>query len=240
MKLAIGFGQNAVADLQASLFHADQGDHSKVIVEPAIDDECLQRGVAITLGRRDVGDEILEGILNAHARLRTDQTSLGRVDSDDLFDLGADPFRIRLGKVHLVEDRQHFKALLDGRVAVRHRLGLYALPGIDHQKRTLAGRQGARHLVGKIDVTGGVDEVQEVGFTVTRVILKRDALGLDGDTALALDVHGIEHLVLHLAITQAPAVLDKAIGQRRLAVVDVGDDRKVADVVQFAQDILAA
>jgi hypothetical protein len=57
-------------------------------------------------------------------------------------------------------------------------------------------------------------------------VFEGDALRLDRDAALALDIHRIEHLFLHLAVTEPPAVLYKAIGQRRLAVVDMGDDRK--------------
>jgi hypothetical protein len=34
---------------------------------------------------------------------------------------------------------------------------------------------------------------------------------------------------LHLALAQSAAHLDQAVGQRRLAVVDVGDDGEVAD-----------
>src|SRR5690606_25215739 len=50
----------------------------------------------------------------------------------------------------------------------------------------------------------------------------------------ALQVHRIEDLVQHLALVQPAADLDEAIGQRGLAVIDVGDDRKVADVLHEA------
>ena len=44
-----------------------------------------------------------------------------------------------------------------------------------------------------------IDKVQPVSFAIVRGILQRDALGLDGDAALALQVHGIEHLRCHFA-----------------------------------------
>src|SRR3546814_12120248 len=40
----------------------------------------------------------------------------------------------------------------------------------------------------------------------------------------------VDHLGFHLARGQASAQLDDAVGQGRLAVVDVGDDREIADV----------
>src|SRR5690606_30491197 len=97
-----------------------------------------------------------------------------------------------------------------------------------HEQRALARRERARHLVGEIDVPGRVDHVQPVQLPVARAVVERHALGLDGDTALALERERVEHLVLHLAFAQTPAQLDETIRQGRLAVVDVRDDGEVA------------
>ena len=40
---------------------------------------------------------------------------------------------------------------------------------------------------------------------------------LDRDAALALDLHGIEYLLLHLARRQPAAMLNQAVGQGRLS-----------------------
>src|SRR5690606_5590487 len=45
-----------------------------------------------------------------------------------------------------------------------------------------------------------------------------------------LDRVVVEHLRFHLARGQAAADLDDAVGERRLAVVDVGDDGEIADL----------
>ena len=52
---------------------------------------------------------------------------------------------------------------------------------------------------------------------------------LDRDAALALEVHRVEDLRFHLARLERAGDLEKAVCQRRLAVVDVRDDREVAD-----------
>jgi hypothetical protein len=62
-------------------------------------------------------------------------------------------------------------------------------------------------------------------------VLQRGRLRLDGDAALALDIHRVEHLGFHLAVRQSTATLDDAISECRLAVVDMGNDGEVADVV---------
>ena len=77
----------------------------------------------------------------------------------------------------------------------------------------------------------GVDEVEEVFGAVGRAMHQRGGLCLDGDAPLALQVHRVEHLAVHLAFGQPPQALDQPIGQRGLAMVDVGDDGKVANVL---------
>jgi hypothetical protein len=57
-----------------------------------------------------------------------------------------------------------------------------------------------------------------------------DRLALDRDPALPLEVHRVQQLGAHLAGIDGVGELENAIGERRLAVVDVRDDREVADV----------
>ena len=80
-----------------------------------------------------------------------------------------------------------------------------------------------------------IDKVKLVGFTILSLVIQGDALGLDGDAALALDIHRIEHLMLHLARAKTTANLDKTICQRRLAVIDVSNDRKISDMTEVTQ-----
>jgi len=53
---------------------------------------------------------------------------------------------------------------------------------------------------------------------------------LDRDPALALEVHRVEELLGHLPLGERPRPLHQAVGERRLTVVDVRDDREVPDV----------
>ena len=80
-------------------------------------------------------------------------------------------------------------------------------------------------------MAGGVDQVELVGLAVLRLIVQPHRLRLDGDAALALDVHRVEHLLLHLPVGQAPGELDQPIRERRLAVINMGDDREIADML---------
>ena len=63
-----------------------------------------------------------------------------------------------------------------------------------------------------------------------RLVHHADGVGLDGDAAFALEVHGVEDLGLHLARGDGAGELEEPVGEGGLAVIDVGDDGEVADV----------
>ena len=77
---------------------------------------------------------------------------------------------------------------------------------------------------------GGVDQMQLIGLAVLRGVHHAHRLRLDRDAALALEVHRVEHLRAHLTRRDRMRQLEDPIGERRLAVIDVRDDREVADV----------
>ena len=119
--------------------------------------------------------------------------------------------------------------MIDGEIGVGERLGFDSLRGVDDQQRAFAGGEGTRDFVGEIDVAGSVDQVELVSLAVLRGVGHADGVGLDGDAAFALQVHGVEHLGLHFARGERSGQLQQAVGQRGFAVVDVRDDREIAD-----------
>src|SRR5262249_687900 len=80
------------------------------------------------------------------------------------------------------------------------------------------------------DVAWSVNKVELVSLAILRRVHHADSVGLDGNSTLALQVHAVEHLGLHLARGQRPGELQQAVGERRLPVVDVRDDGEVAKV----------
>ena len=175
-------------------------------------------------------DDGFEHVGDAEAGLGRDQHGAGGVDADHLLDLLADALGLGGRQVDLVEDDDDLVVLVDGLVDVGQCLRFDALRGVDDEQRALAGGERARHLVGEVDMAGRVDEVEHVVLAVVGAVVEAHGLRLDGDAALALDVHRVEHLLLHVARLQPAGGLDQPVGERRLAVVDVGDDREIADV----------
>ena len=74
------------------------------------------------------------------------------------------------------------------------------------------------------------DLLEAIVFLVSPPEGDANRVRLDGDAALALDVHRVEQLGLHVALLHRVGELEDAVRDRRLAVVDVRNDREVADM----------
>ena len=184
---------------------------------------------SIGLGRRDAVDDRLEHLVDADAGLGGHQQRVGGVEADGLLDLLLDPVGARDRQIDLVEHRDDVEIVVERDVDVGERLRLDALRGVDDQERAFAGGQRPRHLVVEVDVAGRVDQVELIGLAVVGLVRELDRLRLDRDAALALELHVVEELVLHLARGDRATALQDAVGERRLAVIDVSDDREVTD-----------
>ena len=135
---------------------------------------------------------------------------------------------IGVRQIDLVDHRNDREALFVREMHVRHRLRFHALRRIDDQQRALARRQTARNFVGKIDVPRRIEQIQPIGLARLRCIIHRHRMRLDRDAALPLQVHRIEQLVLPIALLDGARALQQPVRQRRLAVIDVRDDAKIA------------
>src|SRR6185437_8408169 len=227
--------QQLVARLDLALHHAHQRHHTEVIVEPRVDDQRLQLVGIARLRWRNACDDRLQHLDYVLAGLGADRDRVVGVDADHRFDFLFYLRNIGGGQVDLVEHRDYLQAHFDRGVAVRDRLRLDALRRIHHQQRTLARGQRTRDFVAEVHVAGCVDEIQLVSLAVARRVRQRHRARLDGDASLPLDRVVVQHLRFHFALGEAAANLDDAVGQRGLAVIDVGDDREIADLLHGAR-----
>ena len=118
--------------------------------------------------------------------------------------------------------------MFHGHVDVGHGLGLHPLGGVHQQEHALAGGQGPGHLVGKVHMPGGVDQIELKVLPGPAGVGQGDGVAFDGNAAFTLQIHSVQDLVPEIPVAYETGVLDEAIGQGGLAVIDVGDDAKVA------------
>ena len=110
-------------------------------------------------------------------------------------------------------------------------LGLRHRPfgAVDQQDHPIDHRQDALDLAAEIGVAGGIDDVDVGGGAVVVVPLDAGALGQDGDPALFFEVVRIHRPLFDaLVVAEGAGLAEQLIDERGLAVVDVGDDRDIA------------
>ena len=211
-------------------FHDTDQNHSAAVgIKPRIENQRAKRSVGRALGRRNARDNGFENVRNADAAFRTDQQRIGGGNREHVFDLFLDAVGFGGGKINFIDDGNDGEIVARGEEGVGNRLRFDALAGVDDEKSAFAGRERSRNFVGKIDVAGSVDEVEAVFFSVAGCVMKANALGFDGDATLAFEVHRVEDLRGHFALAERAGEFEEAVGKRRFAVVDVGDDTKIPD-----------
>ena len=224
---------DALALLQHAVDDAHQHDHAEIDVVPAVDQQRLQRGVAVAFRRRQARDDRLQHLRHIQSSLRGNLDGVRCIEPDHVLDLLLDLGGLGRRQIDFIEHGHDLVAVVDRLVDVRQRLRFDALAGVDDKERAFARGKRPVDLVGKVDVAGRVDQVQYVVIAVARLVFEADGLRLDGNAALALDIHGIEHLLLHLALFQPAGELNQPVGKRGLAVVDMRNDREVADILDW-------
>ena len=107
-------------------------------------------------------------------------------------------------------------------------LRLGAFEGIDQHQRPVGHPQHAFDFAAEVGVARRVDDVD-----LHALVVQGDVLGENRDAAFPLQIVGVEDAVSRAAATSRnwPLCFGAGIDQRRLAVVDVGDDGDVANVV---------
>jgi hypothetical protein len=137
-----------------------------------------------------------------------------------------DPFRARTRAIHLVDDDNRAQPLLQRLQRDEARLRHRSFDGVDEQQHTVDHAEHTLDLAAEIRMAGRVDDV-DVGVEIAN----RAVLGEDRDATFALDVVAVHHPLADVLVLRERAGLDQQlVDERRLAVVDVGDDRDVAQV----------
>lgn len=152
--------------------------------------------------------------------------------------------------VDLVDDNNGLNTLTKS--LTQDSLGLDAdtLDGVDDDESTVSDTEGSSDFRGEINVTGGVNEVDQevlaVGLLANNVLdvlgvlkmtVQGDGGGLDGDTTLLLIGTGIGGTgITSLSGGDDTGLGEKGVGKSRLAVIDVGNDGHVTDVAGLVHE----
>ena len=138
--------------------------------------------------------------------------------------------------VDLVDDHDHLRAALHG--LFEHELGLRlrAVVAVHDQQHAVDHAHDALDLAAEVGVAGGVHDVD-----VVAVVLESGVLGADGDALFALQVHGIHHALVRLLVgAEGAGLAQQAIDEGGLAMVNVGNDGNISDLIHKREPPRAA
>ena len=136
--------------------------------------------------------------------------------------------------VHLIDERNARNAVFVHLAPDGFRLGLHARNRAEYGDCTVENAEGTLHFSGKVNVSGGVDEVYLVFNALVRTFFRRpvaaDCGRRDGNAAFAFLFHpvGDSRAFVHFAyFVDNAAVKQDSLGAGRFAGVDV---RRYTDV----------
>jgi hypothetical protein len=80
-------------------------------------------------------------------------------------------------------------------------------------------------------VPWSIDQIEHKLLSIFGFVGHLDGVAFDGDSPLPFEVHIIQSLVLHLALSNGSSGLEQPIGQGAFTVVDVGDNAEISNVI---------
>ena len=80
-------------------------------------------------------------------------------------------------------------------------------------------------------MAGRVDKIQHIVFPVMGAVNALHSLVFNGDTTLFFQIHGVQDLFLHFPLGQCAGHFNQPVCQRRLTVINMGNDRKITNMI---------
>ncbi len=153
---------------------------------------------------------------------------LVRIEVDEqVVDLVEHRLRPGVLAVDLVDDDDGREAQLERLAEHEPGLGQRPFARVHQQQHAVHHLERPLDLAAEVGVPGRVDDVD-----LALAPPDRRVLGEDRDSLLALEIVGIEHALDHLLVLPENAALpQQAVHERRFAVVHVGDDGDVAQIL---------
>ena len=137
--------------------------------------------------------------------------------------------RVGVLAVDLIDDDDGFGAGFQGLAEDEACLRLRSVGRVHHEQHAVDHAHGALDFAAEVGVAGGVHDVDMI-----ILVLERSVLGADGDALFAFEIHRIHDAFLvgdGLIGAERAGLFEQAIHERRLAMINVRDDRDVPNML---------
>ena len=104
--------------------------------------------------------------------------------------------------------------------------------GVHHEQHAVDHVHDTLDLAAEVGMAGGIDDID-----VVILVFERGVFGSDGDPLLLFEIHRIhEALLLAFVLVGAESagLFQKTVDQRGFAMVHVGDNRNISDVLHIS------
>ena len=214
--------------MDSSVNNSDIDNDTEIVIVIGVKYQAFQGSCGVSLGCGNVAHDSLKHVLDVEARLCGYCGTLVCRNADYVLYLCTNTRNIGTRQVYLVDNGNYLKVGVKRKIGVCKCLRLNSLSCINNEKRTLAGVERTRHLVVEVNVSGGIYEVERIDLTVLCLVLNSDGSRLYRYSALTLEVHVVEQLLLHVAHGNRSRLLKQSIRERAFSMVDMSYNRKVS------------
>ena len=222
---------DSVAGMEFAVNNADINDYSAVAVINGVEDKRFERRFVVSFRSGNSRDDRFKNGMYVNAGFCGNLRCIKSGNSDDILDFVGNSVRICRGKVDFVDYRDDFKVVVNRKICVRKSLCLNALGSVNNENRAFAGGKRTGNLIVEVNVSGGIDKVEDIVVSVVGFIIKTDCAGFDCDSAFTFNIHIIQKLFFHFTGSDGLGVFKDSVGKGGFAVVDMCDYTKVSYVV---------
>ena len=122
-----------------------------------------------------------------------------------------------------------FKSHID----VCKRLRFNSLCCVNNEQSSFTGSKCAADFVGKVYMTGGVYQIENIFIAVFGTIGHMNSFAFDGDTTFPLQLHTVKDLLNHLPLFKDTCLFQNSVGQGAFAMVNMCNDTEIPDVLHI-------
>ena len=233
----VAFGGFAAEDLA-------HGDPADVVVVADIAGEHAEGAAGVGFGWRDVSPDAFEeghhvsffvGEIGFEVAVACGAVVGGGVElvfggvefEEEFEDLVMHARGVGVIAVDFIDDDDGFEAFLEGFAEDEAGLGLGAFVGVDDEEDAIDHFHDAFDFGSEVGVAGGIDDIDDTVAPADGGIF-----GADGDAFFLFEVHAVHGAFFDdLVVAEGTACAEEFIDESGFAVIDVGDDGDIADMI---------
>ena len=220
---------HTVIRFHRTINHLEIGDNSTEWIEHRVKYQALQWRLRVSLWRSNTFNDSIQNLRYAVASLSRATQYLLTLTTQQIDDLILHFLWHSRVHIALIHHRDNLQVVIKSHIKVGNRLRLHTLRCIYDQQRSLASSDTTTYLVREVHVSRSVNEVEGVALVV-----HLDSVRLNSNTTLFLQVHIIQHLILHQALVHRSSVLNQSIRQSGLTMIDVCNNTKVSYIFHIS------